>query len=97
MRLQFKGKTPVSIVVVFVLLGINFIGQWATSYLIPKWAPITPDAAHPYLVRYKGQAGYYVQPWLGRYFVYGFWTHFLLLALFFLMLWLYRDEIERLR
>ena len=97
MRWQFKGKTPASIIVVFALLGINFVGQWATSYLIPKSSPTTPDAAHPYFIHFKGAAGYFVQPWLGMYFQYGFWLHFVLFALFFLMLWVYRDQIERIR
>jgi hypothetical protein len=97
MRLQFKGKTPVPIIAVFALLGVNLLGQMATSYLIPKWSPITADAAHPYFVHYSRFAGYYVDPWLGRYFVYGFWTHFVLLALFFLLLWIYRSQIERIR
>jgi len=97
MRWQFKDKTPASIIVVFVLLAINFVGQWATSYLIPQGSPITPDAAHPYFIRFKGGAGYFVQPWMGIYFEYGFWLHFVLLALFFLMLWVYRDRIERIR
>jgi hypothetical protein len=97
MRWQFKDKAPVSIKIVFGLLGVNFLGQLATSYAIPRWSPITPDLAHPYLVRFKGFAGYFVQPWLGRYFEYGFWLHFVLLALFFVMLWFYRDEIERIR
>jgi len=97
MKLQFKGKTPVAIKVTFALVGLNFLGQLATSFLIPKWSPITPDEAHSYLVHYKGFAGYYVQPWVGLYFVYGFWLHFILLAVFFLMMWLYRDQIERVR
>jgi hypothetical protein len=97
MSLRFKGKAPVSIKIIFGLLGLNFLGQLATSYLIPKWSPITADAAHPYLARYKGLAGYFVQPWVGIYFDYGFWLHFILLALFFVMLWVHRDQIERTR
>ena len=97
MSWRFKGKTPTAIKFVFALLGVNFLGQLATSYLIPKWFPITADAAHTYLVRYKGAAGYFVQPWLGMYFEYGFWLHFILIAAFFLLLWMHRAEIERTR
>jgi glycerol-3-phosphate acyltransferase PlsY len=97
MKWQFKGKPPASIYVIFVLLWVNLLGQMATSFLIPKWSPITPDAVHSYFVRFKGMAGYYVEPWLGAYFVYGFWLHFVLLALLFLLFWLHRDEIERVR
>jgi len=98
MRWQFRGKAPLPIKMVFILLGVNFLGQIATSYAIPRLSPITADAAHPYFVRYKGAAGYFVQPWLGIYSEYGFWLHFVLLALFFfLMLWVYRGQIERIR
>lgn len=95
MSFRFKGKTPAVIKVVFARLCVNGLGQLVTSYAIPRWSPITPDAAHPYMVRFKGFAGYFVQPWLGMYFEYGYWTHLVLLALFFVMLWLYRDQIER--
>ncbi len=96
-RWQFKGKAPASIKAVFAVVSINFLGLAATSYAIPRWSPITSDATHSYPVHFKGSAGYFVEPWLGRYFEYGFWAHFALLALFFLMLWFHRDKIERIR
>jgi hypothetical protein len=96
-RWQFKGEAPASFKVLFTLLGINFLGQMAAFCAIPRWWPIRPDAAHSYLIRFKGGAVYFVQPWLGKYFVYGFWAHFVLLALGFLICWLHRDELERVR
>ncbi|MGC2474764.1 MAG: hypothetical protein WA485_10545 [Candidatus Sulfotelmatobacter sp.] len=95
MSFRFKSKAPVLIKVVFALLCVNALGQLATSFAIPRWSPIAPDAAHPYMVHFKGLAGYFVQPWLGMYFDYGYWTHLILLALFFVTLWVYRDQIER--
>jgi FtsH-binding integral membrane protein len=97
MSWRFKGNTPLSIKVVFALVAVNFLGQLAASFVIPRISPITADAAHSYFVRFKGAAGYYVTPWLGMYFDYGFWTHFVLLAAFFLMVWVHRDQIERIR
>jgi hypothetical protein len=96
-RWQFKGEAPASFKVLFTLLGINFLGQMAAFYGIPRWSRIRPDAAHSYLVRFKGGAVYFVQPWLGKCFHYGFWAHFVLLALISLIFWLHRDELERLR
>jgi hypothetical protein len=95
MRWQFKGKAPASFKVLFALLGINFVGQFATSYAIPRWSPIRPDVAHSYLIRFRGGPAYFVQAWLGKYLDYGFWAHFVLLALMFLIAWLHRDELER--
>lgn len=95
MRWQFKGNAPASFKVLFTLLGINFVGQFAASCAIPRWSPIRPDAAHAYPIRFRGGAVHFVQPWLGEYFYYGFAAHFVLLALMFLIMWLHRDQVER--
>lgn len=95
MRWQFKGKAPVSFKVLFALLGVNFLGQFGTSWAIPRRSPTMPDFAHSYPIRFRGGAVYFVQPWLGKYFYYGFASHFVLLALMVLIMWLHRDEIER--
>lgn len=94
-RWQFKGQTPTPFKVVLTLFGINLLGQFAAFYLIPRWSPIRPDAAHSYLIRFKGGAVYFVQPWLGKYFDYGFAAHFVFLASLLLIAWLHRDELER--
>jgi len=95
MRWQFKGKTPASCKVLFALFGINFLGQFGTSWAIPRWSPTMPDFSHSYPIRFKGGAVFFVQPWLGKYCDYGFWAGFVLLALFFLIMWFHRDEVER--
>jgi hypothetical protein len=94
-RWQFKGEAPASFKVVFTLFGINLLGQFAAFYAIPRWSPIRPDAAHSYLIRFKGGAVYFAQPWLGKYLFYGFCGDFVLLALGVLIAWLHRDELER--
>jgi len=95
MRWQFKGETPVSIKVLFPLFIANLVFQLAAAFLIPRWSPIRPDGAHSYAIRFSGGAVYFVQPWLGTYFDYGFWAHFALLALIFIIMWFHRDELER--
>jgi hypothetical protein len=95
MRWQFKGDAPVSFKVLFALLAVNFLLQFGASFAIPRWSPMRPDAAHSYAIRFKGGAVYFVQPWLGKYFDYGFWAGFVFLALIFLIMWLHRDELER--
>ncbi|HUA16307.1 MAG TPA: hypothetical protein VMG31_13505 [Verrucomicrobiae bacterium] len=95
MRWRFKGSTPVSIKVLFALMVFNFAGQLATAYAVPHWAALQSDAAHSYLIHLRGSPAYFVQPWLGAYFDYGFWLHFVLLGLAFLMAWIHRDELER--
>jgi len=46
MRWQFKGEAPASFKMFFALFGINFAGQAAAFYAIPRWSPIRSDAAH---------------------------------------------------
>ncbi|MGO8795013.1 MAG: hypothetical protein ACLQLC_09335 [Candidatus Sulfotelmatobacter sp.] len=96
MRWQFKDEAPLSFKMVFTLLIANFLGQFVTSHAIPRWSPVTPDMVHPYPIRFKGGTVYFVQPWLGKYFDYGLRAQFVLLALLFLILWIHRDEVERL-
>ena len=95
MRWQFKGNAPVSFKVVLALLMINFVVLFGALWAVPRWSPVRPNAAHTYLIRFKGGAVYFVQPWLGKYFDYGFWAQFVLLALMFLIMWFHRDELER--
>jgi len=95
MRWQFKDKAPISFKVLFALFGVNLIAQLGSAFAIPHWAPTKPDAAHSFPIHFKGGLVHYVQPWLGQYFDYGFGAHFVLLALLFLIMWLHRDELER--
>jgi len=95
MRWQFKGEAPVSFKVVMVLFFANLIAQLGTAFAIPRWLPTTPDAVHSSPIRFRGGAVYFIRPWLEKYFEYGFWAHFVLLALLFLSMWLHRDEVER--
>ncbi|HEY6338585.1 MAG TPA: hypothetical protein VIW68_08850 [Candidatus Sulfotelmatobacter sp.] len=95
MRWQFKGKAPLPFKVVFALFGINLVALIGTVYAVPRWWPSRPDPAHWYAIRFKGGAVFFVQPWLGKYFAYGFWGGFGLLAFMFLIMWLHRDDVER--
>lgn len=95
MRFQFKGKTPAWALILTGLLLINIITQIVAAYWIPHWAPIQPDLTHSYQIRFRGGPSYFVQPWLGAYFDYGFYAGLALVGLFGLLLWLNRDKIER--
>lgn len=81
--------------VVMALFFANLIAELGTALAIPRWSPTTPDSLHSSPIRFKGGVVYFVQPWLEKYFAYGFWAHFVLLALLFLIMWLHRDEVER--
>lgn len=90
-----KGWAAVAVYTTFAVLMINFLGEFGAGFAIPRWCPTRPDAMHSYAIRFKGGSVYFVQPWLGKYFVYGFWAHFILLGFIFLLMWLHRNEVER--
>lgn len=96
MRWQFKGKIPGWAYTLTVLLLVHLVLQIVAAYWIPSWAPVQADSAHSYPIRFRGAGPtFFVQPWLGRYFDYGFYFGFVLLGLFLLLLWLNRDALER--
>lgn len=95
MKWQFKGKTPGWAKILAGLLMLNIFLQVATTYWIPRWAPVQIDPAHSYPIRFRGGPTYFVQPWLGAYSDYGIYAGFVLLAVFALLLWLNRDQLER--
>jgi hypothetical protein len=72
-------------------LLVDFAGFYALRW----WSSRQPDSVHSYPIRCRGGVVYFLQPWLGRHLECGFWAHFVLLALRFLILWLHRDGMER--
>jgi len=95
MNWQFKDGTPIWAWILAVLLILNIALQIATAYGVPRWAPVRADLIHSYPIRYHGGPTYFVQPWLGLYFDYGFEAAFGLLAIFIVLLFLNRDKLER--
>ena len=95
MKWQFKGKAPGWAKVIAGLLMLNILLQIATAYWISRWAPVRTDPSHSYPIHFGGGPTYFVQPWLGAYSDYGLYAGFILIALFALLLWLNRDQLER--
>jgi len=77
------------------VLMLNILLQIATAYWIARWAPNQADLVHPYRIRVHGGPTYFVQPWLGAYSDHGLYLGFVLLALFAVLLWVNRDQLER--
>ena len=92
---QFKGKTPAWARILASLIVLNLVGQIAASFAIPRWAPLRRDLVHSYALHFRGGPTYFVQPWVGMYTEYGYYAGFALLALFFLLLWVKRGQLER--
>jgi hypothetical protein len=92
-RYTFKGRTPAAFVVIFVLLVVNF---WAGDALMTwGWVP-SPDALHSYGIRFRGGVWRYYQPAVGWYVdELSFWLQGFLMAAAAFVLWLRRDQIEK--
>ncbi len=87
--LQFPHGTPrpfkAAIGLFFANFVLNFFGDvWAEHY-----APRYPGPAHLFPLHYKGSLVVFVPSWLGYYLEWGFWAHFILLAMLGLMAWSY--------
>jgi hypothetical protein len=79
----------------FVVLMCDVVAQLGTGFAVSHWAPRAPDAVHSYPIRWRGGTVTFVQPWLGKYFEYGFWAVFVLMAMLFLVQWWCRDQVEK--
>jgi hypothetical protein len=88
-----KGWAAVAAYTTFALMTINFLVAYALAFAIPRGWPTAPDVVHSYPIRFKGGAVYFVQPWLGKYFQNDIWIGLALLGLFFLLMWICRDEV----
>jgi hypothetical protein len=92
---QFKGKTPAWARILAVVIVVNLVFQIVASFGIPRWAPLRRDSMHSYPLHFRGGPTYFVQPWIGMYTEYGYYAGFALLALFFLLLWVKRAQLEK--
>jgi hypothetical protein len=90
-----KGWAAVVAYTTFSLMMANFLVGYILAFVIPRKWPTSPDALHSYPIRFKGGAVYFVQPWLAKYFENDIWIGLAFLGLFFLLMWLHRDEVTR--
>jgi hypothetical protein len=97
MKLRFKGKVPAAIKVVLALFVINSVAETWLFVTIRDRGRLAPDADYSHLVRLKGGVTYFVQPGLGTYLDAAVPLGFILLAVLLLLIWLYRDQLQRSR
>src|SRR4029077_15115843 len=92
-RYTLKGRTPPAFVGVFVLLVVNF---WAGDALATwGWVP-SPDALHSYGIRFRGGQWLYYHPAIGWYVdQLFFWLQGALMAAAAFVLWLRRDQLQK--
>jgi len=91
-RYVFTGKTPWPFLAVGYTALANFLAVW----VLGGWCyTLVPDAVHSFVIRYRGGVLRYYRPRVGLYVEYGFWGHFVLLALAGFVVWCYRDQVRR--
>lgn len=94
---NFKEKPPLSVVIVLPLFFAVVLLDLAAWWSIPEWSPKVPDAVHSFPARFKGGTTFFVQPWQARAAHDADWLAFGLGAACFLLFWLHRDKLERIR
>ena len=84
-RIGFPNRTPVPAIFVTVLLFANLVGLFAVDQWVKRYAPHQPSLSFPFPVKLKPGVDAFAPSWLGRYEQWGFWLHFVLLGLVFLV------------
>jgi hypothetical protein len=77
----------------FAAVGVNLAAWWS----IPEWSPTVPDAVHSLPIQFKGGTIYFIQPWLAKMARDTNGLPAGLGAVCVVLLWVHRDELERLR
>ena len=91
------GKPPVYWTVVFWITISEIVVSWVLLVTLPRWAQSVPDASHPSELYMKGGHSYYLAPRLCWFLNNNLWIFFGLLGLFFLIMFVHRDSVERVR
>lgn len=86
---DFPTGTPALLKVVFTVFFANFVTNFCVELWTSRWAPHQPSPGYSYPIRFEGGVVAYVPPTVGQYEVWGFWSHFVLLAFIFLLFWYY--------
>jgi hypothetical protein len=96
-RWIWREKPPWYFTAIFFLMMLEFALGWILFATLPKWASSLPDRAHPAALHMKGGHTYYLSPRLGWFLNNDLWIFFGLLGTLFLITFLHRDQIERIR
>ena len=86
---DFPDGTPKPLQTLFAVLFTNFPVNFILSMWVERRAPRQPSSAFSYPIHFKGGLVVYVRPAMGQYLEWGFWAHFILLGMIFLMFWYY--------
>jgi hypothetical protein len=95
-RWQWKGQPPVYwtiLAVIFLVCDLAWVGM---DFAIPYFASHSADTVHSQAIRISGNI-YYVRPWIGWFQHNGEWVFLPLLFLLFLIMFMRRDQVERVR
>jgi hypothetical protein len=86
---DFPDGTPAPLKVVWAALVTNFVADLSIGIWASSWAPRQYSTYYSYPVKFKGRIVVFLPPLLGRYSVWGFWSHFALLGIIAILTWYY--------
>jgi hypothetical protein len=93
---HWKGQPPLYWTFLFVFFFVIDIAWIGLDFVIPYFAAQSADPVRSQGIRISGNV-YYVRPWIGWFQHNGEWLFLPLLFLLFLIMFVKRDEVERVR
>lgn len=93
---QWKGQPPLYWTVLFVVFFVIDIAWIGLDFVIPYLAAQSADPVRSQGIRISGNV-YYVRPWIGWFQHNGEWLFLPLLFLLFLIMFVKRNQVERVR
>jgi hypothetical protein len=91
---RFKNRTPLWFTAIVALLMADAVLHFTLLMTVSNWALPSPDAAHSYRIPFRDGNVYFVQWRLGRYLD-AWWIAPGLLAILVVLLFINREQIER--
>jgi hypothetical protein len=94
---RWIGPPPVYWTAIFWIMMAEFVVSWILFVTLSRWAQSAPDASHSVELHMKGGHSYYLSPGVGWFLNHHLWIFFALFAMLFLIMFIHRDKIERVR
>jgi hypothetical protein len=84
-KYEFPRGVPLALKVVMTVALANFVLWFATGLYVREFAPLQRSGVNSFATYWKGGLVRFVPPSVGYYLKFGFWVHFLALAVCLVM------------
>jgi hypothetical protein len=95
-RFEWIGRPPLYWTALLILLFVFDAAWLLEDFVVPHLASQTPSPTHPHGLLVKGSMQY-VRPFVGWFYEHGLWFVWLPLILLFLIMFLKRDQVRKVK